>query len=127
MTYRAVGAGPGPVKTYKVDAPFPWGDNTEIKIPVQAMVDDAWAAAYPHILDLENKLIQDGEDEVNLYAPEAVRKVMKDVVMPSVNTELESVFAQVDVMKEDALKAALAIAGILVVAVGVSAWWVKKG
>ena len=127
MTYRAVGAGPGPVKTYKVDAPFPWGDNTEIKIPVQAMVDDAWNAAYPHLLDLENKLIQDGEDEVNLYAPKAVKQVLTDVVMPAVNNELEVVFAEVDLVKEDALKAGLAIAGIVVIAVGVAAWWIKKG
>ena len=122
-----MGAGPGPTKTYKVDAPFPWGKDTELVIPVQAMIDDAWAAAYPHVIDLENKLIQDGEDEVNLYAPDAVRKVLNDVVLPAVDKELQVVFAEIDLVKEDALKAGLAIAGTIVVAVSVAAWWIKKG
>ena len=127
MSYHGVGAGPGPVKTYKVDMPFPWGDNTAVTVPVQAMVDDTWAALLPKINALEAQLINDAEGEVNLYAPEAVRKIMNEVVLPDVNKELEEVFAQVDLVKEDALKAGLAITGIIVLAVGFSAWWVKKG
>ena len=36
-----LGAGPGPVEVYRVDMPFPWGDDTELKLPVYAIVQDA--------------------------------------------------------------------------------------
>jgi hypothetical protein len=41
MSYHGIGAGPGPVELYRVDMPFPWGDNTELKLPVHAIVQDA--------------------------------------------------------------------------------------
>ena len=32
MSYHGLGAGPGPTETYYVDMPFPWGENTELKL-----------------------------------------------------------------------------------------------
>jgi len=123
MTYRAVGAGPGPVKTYKVDMPFPWGANTEITVPVQAMVDDTWAALQPKV----DALITQAEEEVSSYAPDEVRTVMNSVVIPKIQSQMEEAFAEMDMMKDDALKAVLGVTGILVIAIGLSAWWVKRG
>jgi hypothetical protein len=127
VSYHGVGAGPGPVKTYKVDAPFPWGENTEIKIPVQAMTDDAWAAVYPHILDLETKLIGDMEDEVRYFAPVIINKIIAENVRPELEKQMTVAFAKVDVAKDDAIKAALGVAGMVVLSVGLAAWWVKRG
>jgi len=45
--YRAVGAGPGKTITYLVDLPQPWGRDTQVTIPVDALVDDALVAAQP--------------------------------------------------------------------------------
>lgn len=42
MSYhRSLGAGPGPTKTYLVDLPFPWGDNTKVVVPLQQVINDA--------------------------------------------------------------------------------------
>lgn len=47
-TYReGLGAGPGEATTYYLDLPQPWGRNTEVTIPVDALVNDAMAAAQP--------------------------------------------------------------------------------
>jgi hypothetical protein len=45
--YRSMGAGPGPTVTYLVDLPQPWGRDTQVTIPVDALVDDALVAAKP--------------------------------------------------------------------------------
>lgn len=45
----ALGAGPGPVETYFVDLPLPWGNNTEIRMPIRQMSYDAVNAAWPNI------------------------------------------------------------------------------
>jgi hypothetical protein len=127
MSYHGVGAGPGPVKTYKVDMPLPWGDNTEITVPVQQVIADAWTELSPKIDALESKLINDMEDEANLYGPRLVKQVMDEVVTPEINKQMEIAFAQVDVAKSDAIKAAAGIAVGLGLAVGLAAWWIKKG
>ena len=121
-----MGAGPGPTKTYKVDAPFPWGKDTELVIPVQAMIDDAWAAALPHLDTLETKLIGDAEDEVSYYGPVATKKILDTVVTPYIDTELQTMLAQVDLLKNDAIKAGLALTGTVVIAISVAAWWIRK-
>lgn len=126
MSYRAVGAGPGPVEKYKVDAPWPWGDNTEIAIPVQEMVNDAWAAARPRIAELEAQLIDDMENEMTLYAPRLVRDVMDKTVMPELNRELEITMAEFDVMKQDVTRTVLFSAAALAMAVGLGAWWLRR-
>lgn len=127
MSYHGVGAGPGPVATYKVDAPWPWGDNTEIALPLQQMVNDGWNAISPKIDALESKLIQDAETELSLYAPKLAKDIMDTVVMPEVNNEVEVMMATLDMMKAD-LGKAIVIAGItMAAAVGLGAWWIKKG
>lgn len=40
MSYHGIGAGPGPVETYYVDLPFPWGENTALSLPVRQMSKD---------------------------------------------------------------------------------------
>jgi hypothetical protein len=127
VSYHPVGAGPGPAKTYKVDAPFPWGKDTEIVVPVDAMVADTWASLTPDINALETKLINDMEDEANLYGPKLVKKVMDEVIRPEIAKQMEITFAKVDMVKDDAIKAALGIAGMVVLSVGLAAWWIKKG
>jgi hypothetical protein len=47
--YYPMGAGPGQTMTYRVDLPLPWGRDTEITLPVQALVDDAWLAMEPNV------------------------------------------------------------------------------
>lgn len=42
-----LGAGPGRTKTYRVDLPFPWGDDTELTLPVQQLSQDFADAAWP--------------------------------------------------------------------------------
>ena len=58
-------------------------------MPVQARVDDAWAAVSPHIDALETILIGDAEDEATYYGPIAAKKVLDTVVTPYLNTELQ--------------------------------------
>ncbi len=127
MTYRSMGAGPGPVVKYKIDAPFPWGDDTEIAVPMQQMVDDAWRAISPKINALEAQLVQDMEGEMDIYAPVLVKQIMDEVVRPEIAKQMEVAFAEVDVVKDDAIKGMLALTGMVVLSVGIAAWWVKKG
>jgi len=122
-----MGAGPGPVKTYKMDMPFPWGENTEVTVPVDQMVSDTWAALSPKIDQLESKMIQDMEDEMNLYAPQLVKTIMDQNVRPELNRQAEVAMAEFDIMKMDVVKA-VAITGVaIVIAMGAGSWWVKKG
>lgn len=41
MSYHGLGAGPGPSEAYYLDMPFPWGDDTEVVLPLRAMTTDA--------------------------------------------------------------------------------------
>lgn len=127
MSYHGVGAGPGPVEKYKVDAPWPWGDNTEIAVPVQEMVNDAWNAARPHVDELEAKLIDDMENEAALYAPKLVKNIMDTIVLPDINNELEVAMAELDVMKSDVVQTLVAVGASLAIVAGIGAWWLKKG
>jgi len=40
MSYHGLGAGPGPTQTYRIDMPLPWGDDTEVTVPMYAIVQD---------------------------------------------------------------------------------------
>ena len=42
-----LGAGPGPTTTYLVDLPLPWGKDTEVTLPMDQLVADAWASMEP--------------------------------------------------------------------------------
>ncbi len=41
MSYHGLGAGPGPTERYYLDMPFPWGQDTEVVLPVRAITADA--------------------------------------------------------------------------------------
>jgi len=127
MTYRSMGAGPGPVKKYSIDMPFPWGKDTEVVVPIDEMVGDTWAALSPHIDQLEAKMIQDMEDEMNLYAPRLVKQIMDESVRPELNRQAEVAMAEFDVMKMDVVKAVAIVGVTVVLAMGIGSWWVKKG
>jgi len=128
MSYHAgVGAGPGPVAKYKVDAPWPWGDDTEIAIPVQQMVTDAWTALQPKLDALENQLVTDIETEVSLYAPKLAKDLIDNIVLPELSKELEVTFAELDMMKTDVTRTVVIVGATMVLALGFGAWWVKKG
>lgn len=127
MSFHGVGAGPGPTKTYLVDMPLPWGNNTSITVPVQQVVADTWAELSPKLDALESKLINDMEDEANLYAPRLAKQLMDEVVRPEIQKQMEIAFADIDVVKSDATKAALGIAAGLALVIGLAAWWVKRG
>lgn len=47
--YYPMGAGPGDSVTYRVDLPLPWGRDTEVTLPIQSLVDDAWVAMEPNV------------------------------------------------------------------------------
>jgi hypothetical protein len=44
-----MGAGPGKTITYLVDLPLPWGKDTEVTLPIEALVSDATDQAQPAI------------------------------------------------------------------------------
>ena len=123
MSYHSLGAGPGPVKTYKVDLPFPWGDDTEIKIPLDAIVKDA-AKSIP-----VSALVQSAGGTALPLAQEDLPILMK--------TYLEPKFAQAEYIVNQALKdveqtAASAVkhvyiaAGLIVAGVALALWWSKR-
>ena len=123
MSYHSLGAGPGPVRTYKVDLPVPWGDDTEIKIPLDAMVKDA-AKAIPVA-----SLVQSAWGEA--------RPLLQGEAGLLITTYLEPKFAQAEYIVNQALKdvetqTASAVkhvyvaAGIIVVGVGLAFWWSKR-
>jgi hypothetical protein len=49
MIGQGLGAGPGEVVTYRVDLPYPWGDDSEITLPIEALVNDAWTVTEPRV------------------------------------------------------------------------------
>ena len=44
-----LGAGPGEIVTYRVDLPLPWGRDTEVTLPMEAIMNDAWTAVEPNV------------------------------------------------------------------------------
>lgn len=52
-----LGAGPGPTQTFDVDLPLPWGKDTPVTLPVQALADSFGTAMQPR-LDAAVKQIQ---------------------------------------------------------------------
>lgn len=59
-----VGAGPGPSRTYYVDLPQPWGANTPVALPVQALADDIWNVLAPRLDQGSNELTMRIKDAV---------------------------------------------------------------
>lgn len=123
MSYHGIGAGPGPVKTYKVDLPFPWGDDTPISLPLDALVKDA-AKSIPM-----KALIQAAWSEAMPLAQQELPILL--------STYLEPKFGQAEYIVNQALKdvedtANKAVrhvyiaAGLIVTGVAVALWWSKR-
>lgn len=99
----ALGAGPGPVETYRVDLPLPWGPNTEIRMPVQQMAFDMVNAAWPNI-----------HGRLKALAPELARDAMMEVEPVALEHERALV------------RQAWLLGGAVLGGVGLLLWWTKK-
>lgn len=84
MSYQALGsaalgAGPGPVKKYFVDLPFPWGDNTEVTVPVQQIMKDALQAV--PLQQLAAQFVEEGwptlKSKVEEDAPQIISQALE--------------------------------------------------
>lgn len=82
---RWLAARPAPTRTYRVDAPFPWGDDTEITLPVQAMITDAANEATQHLPEIEDYLVTRLRAWLPTIGPEAIRSLW-----PSAKADLEA-------------------------------------
>src|SRR5574340_6198 len=111
----ALGAGPGPARTYDVDLPQPWGANTPVTIPVDALatdfanalqprVDQALQAATASIRQAVeegvSKPIQDGLAQGNLVVNQAASKVSVTVVIVSFLAGIAATLATVKVIEK---------------------------
>jgi len=71
----ALGAGPGATKTYQVDLPFPWGDNTSVTLPVQQLSYDFADAAWPVLYSrVEHALPELYQSRVKPYLSESAKE-----------------------------------------------------
>lgn len=102
MSYHALGAGPGPVKTYYVDLPFPWGDNTEVDLPMSAMAQDAYREVAPYMPALAKSAFSSIEADLDAR----IERVQKDL--------------------DKALTGVYVAAGVIVLSMGIFAWSLKK-
>lgn len=123
MSYHGLGAGPGPIKTYKVDLPFPWGADTEVKLPLDAIVKDA-VQSIP-----VQQLVQSAWGAALPLAQEDLPILLKTYLEPKfgqaeyiVNQALKDVEATAD----RAVKHVYIAAGLIVTGVAVALWWSKK-
>ncbi len=113
MSYHGLGAGPGPVETYKVDLPFPWGEDTELKLPVYAMVQDAVRAART-------------ADTASLVPWDSINRRI-EASMPVWVDQLESELdPYVQKVLDQATVRVLAISTTLVGVAILGAWWLQK-
>jgi hypothetical protein len=111
------------VKTYKVDLPFPWGDDTEIKIPLDAIVKDA-AKSIP-----VSSLVESAWGVARPLAQEEIPILMKMYFEPQFARAeyiVEQALKDVETTAASAVKHVYMAAGIIVIGVGVAFWWSKR-
>ncbi len=123
MSYHGIGAGPGPIKTYKVDLPFPWGADTEVKLPLDAIVKDA-AKSIPM-----QALIQAAWAEASPLAQQELPLLMNTYLEPKFNQAeyiVNQALKDVDATASRAIKHVYIAAGLIVTGVAVALWWQKK-
>lgn len=70
----ALGAGPGATRTYYIDAPLPWGDNTPIALPIDAITDDLWARMEPKLSAWADQGLHNAANEIGARVEEGVSK-----------------------------------------------------
>lgn len=125
MSYRmtGLGAGPGPVRTYKVDLPFPWGDDTAIKLPLDAMVKDA-VAAIP-MKTLVAAAMAEAVPLVNEQVPQLIATYI-DPKLGQAEYIINQTLKDVETTADKAVKHIYIAAALIVAGVGVAAWWSKR-
>jgi hypothetical protein len=67
-----LGAGPGITRTYYVDLPFPWGDDTPVTLPMQQMVQDVIFEARLQIPEVSREVAE-------VVLPIAVDRVNREI------------------------------------------------
>lgn len=123
MSYHALGAGPGPIKTYKVDLPFPWGADTEVKVPLDAIVKDA-AKSIPM-----KALMQAAWAEALPLAQQDLPILMTTYLEPKFGQAeyiVNQALKDVEATANKAVKHVYIAAGLIVTGVAVALWWNKR-
>lgn len=117
---------------YRFD--FPVIGEEDIGIPLNQIINDAKLQISESLPQLINTAftaarpkINDVMSDVEYMIPEAVDEAMEQHVWPEIDRRKALLMAEVDVVKDDAVKAALAVTATVVMSVGLAAWWVKKG
>lgn len=116
MSYHAslgaLGAGPGPTRTYRVDLPLPWGKDTPIEVPLEAIVRDALTESKPTV------------DEWRDLASAKLAAAVKDAVEKPLVAALDKGTVLVEKVSWGS------VAGALLLGVGIgwlgAAWWKGK-
>ncbi len=124
---------------YSFDLPLV--GKTEFGLPISAMTNDALLTAQqqlPGILDeslpvIYQKLqpyIADAKAsafaDLEFWLPEMLDDLMKKQIVPELERQKENVIAEAEVLRDEALVAALAMTGILAISVGIGIWWLKN-
>jgi p-aminobenzoyl-glutamate transporter AbgT len=127
MSYHALGAGPGPTLTYKVDLPFPWGSDTPITVPMEAIVHDA-VKAVP-VQQLATAFVDEAWPEAKKLAIADLPEIIDKAIAPKwgqaeyiLNQTLGEVEDRVRKIKTELLIGA----GLAVVALGALIIWRTK-
>lgn len=120
---------------------LPLVGKTEFGLPVSAMTNDAlltvqqqlpqildeslptvYQRLAPYIADVKASTFADLE----YFVPELLDDLMKKQIIPELERQKENVIAEAEVLRDEALIAALAMTGIVAISVGVAAWWLRK-
>lgn len=72
LEWNQLGAGPGLTRTYYVDLPWPWGENTEVVVPMQQIVSDV-------LFEAELKLPELSREVAEAVLPIAVERVNREI------------------------------------------------
>ena len=107
--------------TYKVDLPI-LGEE-DVKLPINQVVNDVWLQLEPKV----NALVADVEGEIMREAPDVAREVMDQIVIPRMHDQVEGAIAEIEVIRDDTVKALLIATGTTIAAIAFAAWWIKAG
>jgi len=113
VTYHPLGAGPGPVEEYSVDMPFPWGDNTKIRVPVYAMVNDSLRAMNQTVI--ASKIPWD-----------SILRRMEVSIPMWVDQAAENMQPHVDAWIDKATNRVALAGGVMVLGMAATAWYVRR-
>lgn len=120
-------------RKYEFDIPI-WG-RSDIGVPMVQMMSEAFMTAErmaptfvermkPIIYPLVDQKIADAMAEVEMSIPAWTREAIQ-AAQPEIDRQKELVAAQAELLRDEALKVAAALTGIVVLSVGLAAWWIK--